>query len=189
MREAFIRDSVGGVNWADGSLSGPNVRESAKTMGQLRGIFRSQEDWSLIAPDRVVYRVQWIPPVEDGTEGGLNWGNTTIEPGMVGDEYFMTHGHFHEKSNRGEFYAAVRGNGYLVLMDHNRKAWAEAMSPGSVHYVNAGLAHRVVNSGDEPLRFVACWPSDAGHDYASITEHGFSLRVVCRDGAPVVIAT
>jgi glucose-6-phosphate isomerase, archaeal len=189
MQEALVRNSVGGVDWTNGSLSGPNVRESAKTVGQLRGIFRSQKDWQLIAPERVVYRVQWIPPVEAETEGGLFWGNTTIDPGRVGDEYFMTHGHFHEKSNRAEFYATVRGTGYLLMMDRDRKAWAEPMSAGSIHYVSANLAHRAVNCGDEPLRFVACWPSDAGHDYESIAEHGFSLRVVCRDGSPLVIGT
>ena len=189
MQDALVRNSVGGVNWADGSLSGPNVKESTKTMGQLRGIFRSQEDWSLIAPERVVYSVQWIPPVDDGTEGGLFWGNTTIEPGRVGDEYFMTHGHFHTKSNRSEFYGTVQGTGYLVLMDRDRKAWAEPMSPGSLHYVREDVAHRAVNCGDEPLRFIACWPSDAGHDYGAISVDGFSVRVVCRDGVPSVIAT
>jgi glucose-6-phosphate isomerase, archaeal len=189
MNAALVRDSLGNVNWADGSLSGPNLQESAKTMGQLRGIFRSQTDWSLIAPERVVYRVQWIPPIEEGTEGGLFWGNTTIEPGRVGNEYFMTHGHFHSKSNRGEFYATVCGNGYLLLMDRDRRAWAEPMSVGSIHYVAANLAHRAVNCGDGPLRFVACWPSDAGHDYESIAESGFSLRIVCRDGEPLVIVT
>jgi glucose-6-phosphate isomerase len=188
MQDGFVRNSAGDVNWSDGSLSGTDVKESTKTMGQLRGIFRSQEDWSMIPPEQVVYRVQWIPPVAEGTEGGLIWGNTTIEPGLVGDEYFMTHGHFHQISNRAEFYATVRGTGYLVLMDRDRKTWAEPMSPGSIHYVHAGLAHRAVNCGEDPLRFVACWPSDAGHDYGSIAERGFSLRVVCRDGAPSVIA-
>jgi glucose-6-phosphate isomerase, archaeal len=189
MKPAIVRSSVGKVNWRDGSLAGPNVQQSAKTLGQLRGIFRGAEDLINAAADTVVYRVQWIPPVEDGTEGGLIWGNTTIEPGMVGDEYFMTHGHFHAKSNRGEFYSTVQGSGYLLLMDRDRKSWAEPMSPGSLHYIDAEIAHRVVNSGDEPLRFVACWPSDAGHNYASIAEDGFSIRVICRDGQPSVIVT
>src|SRR6266704_2439964 len=117
MQVGLVRSGVGQVNWADGSLSGPHVKEGTKTMGQLRGIFRSQEDWSMLTPELVVYRVQWIPPAGEGIEGGLMWGNTTIEPGRVGDEYFMTHGHFHEISNRAEFYATVRGTGYLVLMD------------------------------------------------------------------------
>ena len=187
MHEPFLKSSLGAVNWADGTLLGDNVRENHKTLGQLRGIFQSQEDWTRMDPNRIVYRVQWIPPVEDGTEGGLIWGNTTIEPGTVGDEYFMTHGHFHAKSNRGEFYATIRGNGYLLMMDRNRHAWAEPMSPGSLHYVNAEVAHRTVNCGDEPLRFVACWPSDAGHDYASIVENGFNILVVRRNGVPCVI--
>lgn len=188
MRETFLRDSVGLVNFADGTLSGSSVRESVKTMGNLRRIFRDQQSWSQIPPDRVVYRVQWISPVGEETEGGLFWGNTTIEPGMVGDEYFMTHGHHHGKSDRSEFYATVSGRGYLVMMNRKRQSWAEPMSPGSLHYVPPETAHRTVNCGNEPLRFLACWPSDAGHDYGSIADHGFSLRIVNRNGEPTVIS-
>ena len=188
MREALLKNALGVVNLADGTLSGANVRESSKTMGQMGKIFRDREAWAQIAPDRLIYKVQWIPPVDDGTEGGLFWGNTTIEPGMVNDEYFMTHGHYHSKSDRSEFYATVRGKGYLVMMDRNRYAWAEPMSPGSLHYIPVDTAHRVVNCGDEQLRFLACWPSDAGHDYGTIADHGFSLRVVNRNGQPTLIA-
>ncbi len=188
MLDTLLKGAAGVVNLANGSLAGPNVRESFKTIGQLRGIFRDQEAWSKIPPDRIVYRVQWISPVEEGNEGGLFWGNTTIESGMVGDEYFMTHGHYHSKSDRSEFYATVSGSGFLIMMNFSRRAWAERMSAGSLHYVPAGTAHRAVNCGDEPLRFLACWPSDAGHDYKSIAEHGFSLRVLDRDGQPALIS-
>jgi glucose-6-phosphate isomerase len=46
----------------------------------------------------------------------------------------------------------------------------------------------VVNVGDEPLLFWACWPSDAGYDYATIATRGFGARVVERDGQPILIA-
>jgi hypothetical protein len=37
---------------------------------------------------------------------------------------------------------------------------------------------RLVNIGDSQLAVGACWPSDAGHDYASIDRAGFSVRVL-----------
>ena len=53
------------------------------------------------------------------------------------------------------------------------------MKPGSVHYIPGNVAHRVANTGNEPLIFLASWPSDAGHDYARIRETGFSKRWSC----------
>jgi glucose-6-phosphate isomerase len=75
----------------------------------------------------------------------------------------------------------------LVLMDESRATRTDAMFPGSLHYITGGLAHRVVNTGDEPLLFGACWPSDAGHDYSSIKAKGFGARVLLRGGGPAVI--
>lgn len=186
MQPSILRASLGGIHWTDGSLSGPGIRHSVKTLGQLRGIFLDYDEWARMDPNRVIYSVQWVAPVAEETVGGLFWGNTTIEAGCVGDEYFMTHGHYHIRRDRSEFYATIQGSGILLLMDRNRRAWAEEMAPGSMHYVPAGVAHRAVNTGSEALHFVACWPSDAGHDYQTIARSGFSLRVFCRQGKPVI---
>ena len=43
----------------------------------------------------------------------------------------------------------------------------------------------VVNTGDVPLRFVACWPSDAGHDYEIAGGNGFGARVIEEQGVAV----
>jgi len=185
--QSFMRDNIGSIDWTDGSLCAPHLNESTRTIGQLPGLFADQQAWSQMDPAQVVYRVQWLRPVDDGTIGGLFWGNTTLEPGRVGDEYFMTHGHSHSKADRAEIYATVQGSGLLLLMDRDRKTWAEPMRAGSIHYVHADLAHRVVNTGNVPLRFVACWPSDAGHNYAEIAERGFSARVICRAGSPQIV--
>jgi glucose-6-phosphate isomerase, archaeal len=186
--QPLMRENIAAVDWNDGSLSGPKVEASVRRLGQLEGIFADQQAWSRMAPDQVVYRVQWVRPVGDGTVGGLFWGNTTLEPGQVGDEYFMTHGHSHAQPDRAEFYATVQGNGMLLFMNRDRDCWVEEMRPGSLHYVHAHLAHRAINTGATPLRFVACWPSDAGHDYASIAEQGFSARVLCRNGRPQLVS-
>lgn len=176
------------VNWADGSLDSPALRSSVKKLGQLKGIFRDEESWRRMDPETVVYRVWWWEPVTQGTEGGLFWGTTEISPGRVGKEYFMTHGHQHAVLDRAEFYGAVVGTGVLVLRDETGLTRHEEMKPGSLHYIPGKVAHRVVNTGEIPLRFIACWPSDAGHDYATIAERGIGLRVFEQHGKPTVIA-
>lgn len=176
------------VDWARGLLqSGANVRESVKTLGQLDGIFANSQAVCSMDPDTVVYRVQAWCPIPEGTEGGLYWGSTVVEPGEVDGEYFMTHGHFHLKRDRTEYYGTVDGEGALILMDENRETRMESMSPGSLHFIPPRTAHRVANTGRVPLRFVACWPSDAGHDYESIREHGFSARLLNVNGCATLV--
>jgi glucose-6-phosphate isomerase, archaeal len=153
----------------------------------LQQVFQDAAALRAMDPDTAVYRVELWEPVAPDTEGGLFWGATIIEPGRVGDEYFMTQGHFHALRNRAEFYCTASGEGMLLLMDEQRNTRAEAMSPGSLHYIPANTAHRAVNTGDTALCFWACWPSDAGHDYSSILDQGFSARVLLRNGAPALV--
>ena len=63
------------------------------------------------------------------------------------------------------------------------------MKPGSLHYIPAGAAHRVVNTGDDPLRFVACWPSDAGYDYDLAGAKRFGARVLKQNGSAAFVLT
>ena len=77
--------------------------------------------------------------------------------------------------------------GALILMDESGKCWFEPMQPGSLHYIPGYIAHRLANTGDTPLRVGACWPSDAGHDYASIAEHGFTARLMNVGGVPTLV--
>jgi glucose-6-phosphate isomerase len=161
------------------------VRSSVKKLGQLKGIFADEPAWQQLDPETVVYRVWWWEPVAAGTSGGLFWGTTEIQPGRVGDEYFMTHGHRHLLRDRAEFYGTVAGSGMLVLRDADGRTWSEEMQPGSLHYIAGHISHRVVNTGSVPLRFVACWPSDAGHDY-DLGQSGFGLRVLHEQGKAVL---
>jgi glucose-6-phosphate isomerase, archaeal len=177
------------IQWSSGNLVGNNVRETVKTFGQLQGLFQHGNDLEHLDLNTIVYRVHWYAPVPEGTEGGLFWGTTVIEPGRVGDEYFMTHGHFHVKRDRAEYYACIEGRGMLIMMDTARRTWAEGMAPGGLHYIPGNIAHRVANTGQAPLKFVACWPSDAGHDYEAIRERGFGARVFERNGEPVLVRT
>lgn len=163
------------------------IERASKTIGALAHVFQDEAARLSMDSDKVVYSVEYWRPVAEGTEGGLYWGNSTVFPGMVGEEYFMTRGHFHNIRERAEYYATVSGTGLLLMMDEQRKAVAQEMAPGSTHYIPGRTAHRVINVGEVPLRFLACWPSDAGHDYATIDEHGFSVRVMRRNGRPEIV--
>lgn len=174
-------------NNATGEMSGKVTGEKIAKIGDLKGVFANEEARQQLDPEQLAYHVQYYFPVDEGTEGGLFFGNTTIYPGKVGDEYFMTKGHFHAKGDRGEYYWSIKGKGMLIFMDRNRKTWAEEMTPGSLHYMPAEVAHRTVNIGDEPMTFGACWPSDAGHDYGTILDEGFSARLLEVDGKPELV--
>ena len=185
-----LPDGAAGVklDWQNGKMMGAAVKESRKQLKDLGGIFHDEARRKQADPETTVYQVQWWEPAAPGSEGGLFWGVTTIFPGRVGDEYFMTHGHFHANRTRAEYYGTVQGEGLLVLMDENRHTWSERMDPGSLHYIDGRNAHRAVNTGDAPLIFWACWPTDAGYDYATIREQGFGARVLSVNGKPAFVA-
>jgi len=175
------------INITEGVFKGADLIENNKTIGQLADMFLDENARQQMDQSQLVYRVQAHLPVADGTTGGLFFGTTWIQPGTVGGEYFMTHGHFHQLANRGEYYWGLKGSGVLILMDEQRNGRAEYMYPGSLHYIPAYTAHRVANIGDDELSFGACWPSDAGHNYDEIKKHGFSKRLLNRDGVPTLV--
>ncbi|MBN2775798.1 MAG: cupin domain-containing protein [Prolixibacteraceae bacterium] len=147
-----------------------------RKLKDIAGIFQNSRALADMDTRQTAYIVQAWLPVEDGTPDGLFFGTTNLMPGKVGDEYFMTKGHFHTLSDRAEFYWGVKGEGMLILMDRERNTWAEKMFPGSLHYIPSHVAHRVANTGSSTLIFGACWPSDAGHDYDEIAKTGYRTK-------------
>jgi len=159
-----------------GEIRGDAVVDIRRTVGDLIGYWADDQAAKAIA-DELLYTTQTWTPVPDGTEGAVLWGNTTLFPGKVGEERFMTRGHWHVKRDRGEIVITVSGRGMLILMDDDRNSWTEELTPGSTHWIDGSLAHRTVNTGDEPLVFLCAWPADCGHDYEAIRKDGFSLRI------------
>lgn len=169
------------------ALRGTEIDRLSRTIGDLTDIYADKAALAAMPATQTVYDVASYLPVPDGTLAGLFFGITYIHPGKVGNEYFMTRGHFHQLRDRAEFYHCIEGEGMLILMDENRNTWGEKMSPGSLHYINGHTAHRTANTGNSTLVFSAFWPSDAGHDYESISTRGFSKILVEKDGAPVFV--
>ena len=120
--------------------------------------------------------------------GEIAHGISIVHPGKIGDEYFMTKGHFHAVLDTAEFYQCLAGNGFMV-METPEGDWAvEAMRPGVVIYIPPRWGHRSVNTGRAAdLIMFFGYPANAGHDYGSIERQGFRKLVIERDGEPAIV--
>jgi glucose-6-phosphate isomerase len=144
-------------------------------VSDLRGLVADQGalDALVAESDPVVYRVVTAP---GGLAEGIGLAVTTIEPGSVGDELFMTRGHVHRDS-AAETYVCTDGVGGLLLFDGERAEWIE-LRPGDVAPIPERLAHRTVNVGREPFSFLAVYELGAGNDYETVARRGLGARVV-----------
>ncbi len=170
-----------------GHLSGAEITHSFRTIGALTGYFADEIARSAMDQDTIVYRVESYEPVPEGQAGAVCCATTFLSAGRVGDEYFMTRGHFHANQDRPELEVTVSGEGALVLMSTGRETIIERMRPRSVHHVPSGTAHRVANNGTETLVFISYWASETGHDYETIRLHGFGGRVLLVEGQPELV--
>ena len=100
--------------------------------------------------------------------GDLAFGTTILYPGQVGDEYYMTKGHFHTILDTGEVYYCLSGHGYMMMESPEGDWEAIELTPGKACYVPKRYAHRSVCVGkpsDGPLVTFFAFRADAGHDY------------------------
>lgn len=72
------------------------------------GITANRSEYSDLTERDIGRNVAMRLPV-GGTEDGLFWGSTTIQPGKFGDAYSMTREHFHRLHNRGEYRKRAAG--------------------------------------------------------------------------------
>jgi glucose-6-phosphate isomerase, archaeal len=119
--------------------------------------------------------------------GHLQFGISKLQPGTVGDEFFMTKGHYHELAEMAEIYLCLCGQGYMLMKTVEGECRAEYMERGRIVYVPPYWAHRSVNVGTEPLSTFYIYPGDAGHNYGDIEKEGFPKRIYQRGGKVVII--
>lgn len=141
---------------------------------------------ALAAEDALVYEFYDMGIAE--TDGDIAFGTTIIYPGTIGDEYFMTKGHFHTILATAEVYYCIRGRGIMLMEHPGGDCETAVLQPGRAVYVPPKFAHRTINtSPDEPLVCFFAFRADAGHDYGTIETKGFRKLVVARDGGPAVV--
>ena len=129
------------------------------------------------------YELDQIPE----TGGDLKFGTSIVFPGKVGDEYFMTKGHFHTLLDTGEVYFCLSGQGAMLMETPEGEVSLIEMKPGEAVYVPPRWAHRSINTGKEKLVTFFVFRADAGHDYGTIEQKGYRKLVVERDGKPTMI--
>ncbi len=134
--------------------------------------------------DPIHYEVFEKPVPEE--YGHLMYCISKLYPGLVGDEYFMTKGHYHTVPNTGEIYLCLRGAGFMLMKTKEGEFRAEPMKRGGMVYVPPFWAHRSVNTGGEPLVSFCVYTAEAGHNYGDIETEGFLKRVVERGGSPEI---
>jgi glucose-6-phosphate isomerase, archaeal len=176
------------VNLTDGTMTEPD-RHLVRTAADMRGYYADQAALErLIAEqgDPVHYEVfeKAIPE----SQGHLLVCISKLLPGRVGDECFMTKGHYHSVRATAEVYLCLRGQGYMMMKTADGRCAAEPMERNRMVYVPPDWAHRSINTGDEPLVSFCVYPAEAGHNYGDIQTEGFPRRVMIRDGATVIVA-
>ncbi len=140
----------------------------------------------LAEEDVLVYEFFDMGVVESEKE--IAYGTSITYPGKIGDEYFMTKGHFHTVLDTAEVYYTLRGDGYM-LMENPEGDWeARELKPGFAVYVPARYAHRSVNiSATQQLVTFFAFPGHAGHDYGTIETTGYRKLIVEKDGKPALV--
>ena len=165
-------------------LRGEQVNAYRKYLGDIPSIFAKADG---VGSQTLLYTVYSYDAGDSQKLGELNWGLTVLEPVLINGECNMTRGHFHRNRDCAEFYFGIGGKGLLLLMDGTGRTWAEKVSKGSLHHIDGSQAHRLINTGEEPLSVGSCWPAAAGHDYEAIEKSPFQARVFRREGQLIIV--
>lgn len=158
-----------------------------RSLSQMKDMFadKGAAEEILKTKDPLVYEFYELGCPERA--GDLLFGTTVLYPGKVGNEYFMTKGHFHTMLETAEVYYTLDGEGYMVLENPEGDTIEYPLAKGQAVYVPRRYAHRTVNTGDKPLVVFFAFAADAGHDYGTIETKGFRKLIVDKDGQPDII--
>lgn len=162
-------------------------KTTKRYLSNMRGMFADEEalEEMIKEDDRLVYEFYELGLPEKDSD--LLFGTSITYPGKVGDEYFMTKGHFHTVLDTAEVYYCLSGKGFM-LMENPEGEWvAEEMTPGKAVYVPGRYAHRSINAGNEPLITFFVFRADAGHDYGTIETKGYRKLIVEKKGKVEII--
>jgi glucose-6-phosphate isomerase len=154
----------------------------------MKGQFLDQKAYaaSLGKEDSILYEVYEIKRPE--AAGELLHGISIVHHGRVGNEYYMTKGHFHTLLDTAELYYCLRGDGFMVMETPEGESAVEHLKPQTILYVPPRWAHRSVNTSlIEDLVTFFIYPGNSGHDYGSIERQGFRKLIIDREGNPQVI--
>src|SRR5690606_26797182 len=121
------------IDLADGLLWQPR-RIITRHLSDMQGLYADATATEAgLAENPLIYRVDEIEVPQE--VGQLLYSITVIYPGKVGDEYYMTKGHYHERGECAEVYFGLRGRGYLLMQTRDGQVAHLEMRRGTVAYV------------------------------------------------------
>lgn len=165
----------------------PYDRINIRRLSDMKGMFYDSKavEEILEKEDPIIYSFsEKILPEENGH---LQLATTRILPGKIGNEYYMTKGHYHRRVDTSEVYLGLEGEGCLLVQTEKGEFESIHIRPGIIAYIPPYWGHRMVNTGSTPFVFFAVYPGDAGHNYGDIEKTGFIKILVEREGKPVLI--
>jgi glucose-6-phosphate isomerase len=136
---AFSKPVSAEINPVNGQLAGAS-RRYQKRLSDLNGLYLDESAFALLTAscgEEVAYEVYEYRANEN--PGDLIFGTSILFPGKVGDEYFMTCGHVHAKSDRPEVYYCQLGTGVMLMETPSGETEPVEMKPQTVVYVAASL--------------------------------------------------
>jgi len=173
-------------NPVSGTIEGYPI--TVRRLSDLQGSFADEQAYrrALASGDPVVYTVSGVEyPAE---ESQLSYALGLIMPGKIGQEYYLTRGHFHAWRPAAEVYIGLAGEGYMLLeSEDGSQNQMLPLRPHHAVYVPGYIAHRTVNTGGVPLTYVGVYPAQAGHDYDAIARQNFRHVIVEMDGQPSMV--
>lgn len=171
----LIDPSTGGMTSATGRYE--------KRLKDLEGVYLDENSFRSavsVHGDAIVYSVNEVRPTQ--AAGDLIFGTTHMEPGRIGDEFYMTRGHIHAVANRPEVYYGESGAGVMLMESPEGETRVLEVAPGVAVYVPPMWVHRSVNVGAVPLVMTFFYPSDSGQDYGIIASSGGMASLIVADG-------
>ncbi len=154
-------------------------RHLERKLSSMKGQYQDNQayDEQLLQSDLLLYEVYEINRPQ--IAGELLSGISIVHSGKIGNEFYMTKGHFHEILETAEIYYCLKGAGFMVMEDPEGNTKVESLSPGKILYVPPRWAHRSVCIGkQEELITFFVYPGNAGHDYGTIEVQGFRKLVI-----------
>ncbi len=135
----------------------------------------------LISPSKTIKEIYFVIT-------GKGYNITVLMSGLLGQEYYKTHGHFH-KSMSAEIYQCLFGQGILLMQRNDEQGEAKefkvvTLVVGKTVVVPSGFGHAVVNTGKNFLVVLDNSSSDPiDHDYKTVEEKsGFAYYIVEKRG-------
>jgi glucose-6-phosphate isomerase, archaeal len=179
---SFIQPFAIDIDLETGEMANPTNILTRKT-SDMKGYYKDEAALMKFVQEKndpIHYEVFEVPVPSE--YGHLMYCISKLQPGVIGDECFMTKGHYHTRVQTGEIYYCMKGEGYMMMKTSDGKCIAEKMTRNRMVYVPPYWAHRSINTGNEPLISFCVYPGDAGHNYGDIATEGFPKRIILNNG-------